>query len=81
MKKKNNDTLDKQVGGGHYKKHGLYQPWLVMKAWLTEEEYRGFMKGTAIVYLARERDKGGDQDIKKAMHTLEGLIALALEEK
>ena len=76
-----NDTLNNQVGGEHYKKHGLYQPWLVLKEWLTEEEFRGFMKGTAIVYLAREQDKGGDQDIQKAMHTLEGLVALALEQK
>ena len=31
--------------------------------------YRGYMKGTAIAYLARERDKAG--------HTLQGLIEMA----
>lgn len=68
---KANDT---QVGGDHYKKLGQYQPWDVLKAWLTPEEYRGWMKGNAIVYLARERDKGGDMDIKKATHHLEKLM-------
>lgn len=64
---------DKQVGGDHYKKLGDYQPWKVLQAWLTPEEMRGYMKGSAIVYIARERDKGGDQDIAKALHYLEAM--------
>jgi guanylate kinase len=43
---------------------------------LTPEEFRGYMKGTAIAYLAREQDKGGMLDIKKAGHTLQGLVEL-----
>lgn len=69
-------ALDTQVGGDHYKKLGDYQPWAVLKAWLTPEEFRGYMKGTAIAYLARERDKGGDQDVHKAAHTLQGLVEM-----
>lgn len=69
--------LDTQVGGDHYKKLGAHQPWEVLRTWLTPEEYRGYMKGTAIVYLARERDKGGTLDIEKALHTLQGFIELA----
>jgi len=69
-------VLDVQEGGDHYKKLGAYQPWEVLRRWLTPEEFRGYMKGTAIAYLARERDKGGDLDIKKAAHTLDGLIEL-----
>ena len=69
-------VLDTQVGGDHYKKLGAYQPWQVLKAWLTPEEFRGYMKGTAIAYLAREQDKGGTQDIAKAAHTLDGLLEL-----
>ena len=61
---------DVQVGGDHYKKLGQFQPWDVLRAWMTPEEYRGWMKGNAIVYLARERDKGGETDIAKAEHTL-----------
>lgn len=63
-------SLDTQHGGDHYKKLGDYQPWQVLKAWLSEEEFKGYMKGTAIAYLAREAAKGGDLDIEKATHTL-----------
>lgn len=70
------NVLNTQIGGDHYKKLGQYQPWEVLKAWLTEDEFLGYMKGTAIAYLARERDKGGVMDIEKATHTLEGLLEL-----
>lgn len=69
-------ALDVQEGGDHYKKLGDYQPWEVLRRWLTPEEFRGYMKGTAIAYLAREQDKGGMLDIKKAGHTLQGLVEL-----
>ena len=66
---------DKQIGGTHYADLPTeMQPWNVLSQWLTPEEYRGWQKGNAIVYLARERNKGGDQDIKKALHHLERLI-------
>lgn len=52
------------------------QQWEVLRRWLTPEEFRGYMKGTAIAYLAREQDKGGMLDIKKAGHTLQGLVEL-----
>jgi len=65
---------DKQIGGSHYHDLGQFQPWDVLRAWLTPEEYRGWMKGNAIVYLAREQQKGQDQDIAKAAHHLEKLI-------
>lgn len=70
-------ALDVQEGGDHYKKLGAYQPWEVLRRWLTPEEFRGYMKGTAIAYLAREQDKGGMQDIRKASHTLQGLVELS----
>ena len=69
-------SLNTQHGGDHYKKLGDYQPWLVLKNWLTPEEFRGYMKGTAIAYLAREKDKGGNLDIEKAIHTLQALLEL-----
>jgi hypothetical protein len=65
---------DIQVGGTHYKDLGQFQPWDVLQAWLTPDEYRGWMKGNALVYLARERNKGGMQDVEKAVHTLTKLI-------
>lgn len=64
---------EKQVDGTHYKDMGDFQPWDVLKHWLTPEEYRGYQKGVAIGYLARERSKGGDTDIRKAIHHLQRL--------
>jgi len=69
-------ALDSQEGGDHYKKLGDYQPWIVAKSWLTPEELKGAAKMTAIVYLCRENDKGGRQDIIKAMHTLQIYLEL-----
>lgn len=66
-------ALDAQVGGSHYKDM-VIQPWQAMEAWLTPEEYRGYHKGVAIAYLAREQHKGGVDDIKKAIHHLQRLV-------
>ena len=66
-------ALEGQVGGSHYKDMEV-QPWQAMEAWLTPEEYRGYHKGVAIGYLARERQKGGLQDIEKAIHHLNRLV-------
>ena len=71
--------LEAQVGGDHYKKHGAYQPWEVLRRWMTPEEMRGFMKGQAIVYLARERDKNGIEDIEKAKHYIDALLQFEKE--
>jgi hypothetical protein len=69
------DASKRQEGGNHYAQLPEHaQPWNVLKHWLTPEEYRGWQKGNAIVYLARERQKGGDTDISKAKHHLERLI-------
>jgi len=65
-------ALDTQIGGSHYRDMPV-QPWQALEAWLTPEEYRGYHKGVAIAYLARERDKGGDEDIAKAHHHLQRL--------
>lgn len=75
----NTNAIDTQVGGDHYKKLGQYQPWEVLLRWMTAEEFRGFMKGTAVTYLAREQSKGGREDIRKAMHTLQGYLELTEE--
>lgn len=64
---------DYQHGGDHYNKMKI-QPWDFLKSCLTPEEYRGWQKGVAIVYLAREREKAGDLDVRKAIHHLEKLM-------
>ncbi len=71
-----NSALDVQEGGDHYKKMGHYQPWEVLSKWMKPDELKGFMKGTVIAYLAREEDKGGRLDIKKAMHTIQLYLEL-----
>jgi hypothetical protein len=58
------DTL--QVGGTHYKDMGI-QPWAVMEAVLTPEEFRGFLKGNVIKYAMRQGKKDSD-DSNKARH-------------
>ena len=69
------NVLEQQVGGSHYKDMEV-QPWQAMEAWLTPEEYRGYHKGVAIGYLAREQQKGGLQDIEKAIHHLQRLVEI-----
>lgn len=66
-------TLDMQVGGSHYKDM-VIQPFEALAAWLTPEEHRGYHKGVAISYLAREQAKGGSDDIRKAIHHLQRLL-------
>lgn len=63
----------KQVGGDHYAKKSI-QPWDAMEAWMSPEQYAGFLRGNAIKYLARCDDKGGLEDLKKAGHYLDRLI-------
>lgn len=63
----------RQVGGTHYAEQAV-QPWAAMEAWMTPEQFAGFLRGNAIKYLARADRKGGLDDIRKAQHYLEKLI-------
>lgn len=47
---------DMQVGGNHYKDLDP-QPWDVMQALLTPDEFRGFLKGNMIKYAMRQGKK------------------------
>lgn len=57
---------DRQVGGGHYKAMPV-QPWTVMEAVLTTEEFIGFLKGNIIKYAMRQGLKDSD-DAGKMYH-------------
>lgn len=57
---------DLQIGGQHYKEMGM-QPWDVMEAVLTPEEFVGFLKGNIIKYSMRQGKKDSD-DAGKARH-------------
>jgi hypothetical protein len=65
----------RQVGGAHYAKHSI-QPWDAMEQWMSNEEFAGFLRGNAIKYLARCKDKGGVEDVKKAQHYIEKLLEI-----
>ena len=62
-----------QIGGSHYKDKAV-QPWEAMQAWMTREEFTGFLRGNVIKYIARCNDKGGIEDLRKAQHYLDKLI-------
>ena len=57
----------RQVGGSHYKDMPM-QPWEVMQAVLTPEEFRGFLKASIIKYAMRAGHKPGSDDAGKAQH-------------
>lgn len=57
----------RQVGGEHYTRQPI-QPWAAMEAWLTPEEFMGYLRGNCIKYHARFREKAGMQDLEKALH-------------
>lgn len=59
-----------QHGGNHYKNKAI-QPWDYIAA-----NNIGYFEGTAIKYLTRWKEKGGVEDLKKAIHFIEKLIEL-----
>lgn len=74
---------ERQVGGDHYLAMDV-QPWDALEAWLSPEEFRGYLRGTAIVYLARFGAKGyGDdarRDVAKAEHYCQRLLEVLVAE-
>lgn len=68
------NSSDEQIGGTHYAECAV-QPWDAMEAWMTPLEFRGYLRGNAIKYLARANKKGKFlEDIKKAQHYLNKLV-------
>ena len=67
-------ALDKQVSGGHYKDKGI-QPIVYIHA-----NNLGFCEGNVVKYVTRWKDKGGEADLRKAIHYLELLIQLETEQ-
>lgn len=55
-----------QHGGNHYKDMGV-QPWHVMEAVLTREEFIGYLKGNVIKYGMRQGKKDSP-DADKCQH-------------
>ena len=68
FKKATYDSLDKQVGGKHYKNMKI-QP-----AEFINENKLLFAEGNAIKYICRHSIKGKEEDVKKAIHYLEMIL-------
>lgn len=63
-------AISRQVGGTHYKDKSI-QPWEVI-----ERNQMGFFDGNALKYIMRYKDKGGVEDLRKAIHYIERLIEI-----
>ena len=62
------ESLDKQVGGKHYR-NMKSQP-----AEFINENKLLFAEGNAIKYICRHAIKGKEEDVKKAIHYLEMIL-------
>lgn len=63
-----NSAQGKQVGGAHYKDMAIQPAEYILANNI------GWAEGCAIGYLSRWRQKGGIEDLRKAIHTIELLI-------
>ncbi len=63
---------DTQVAGNHYKAKAI-QPW----DYIISNDL-GYLEGNVVKYVSRWRDKGGVDDLRKAMHYLQKLIEVAM---
>jgi hypothetical protein len=62
--------MNSQVGGGHYKDRPI-QP-----IEYSQRNELNYCEATTVKYVTRHREKGGAEDIKKAIHLLQILLEL-----
>jgi hypothetical protein len=62
------DPMLKQVGGSHY----MYMK--IQPAEFINKNKLLFAEGNAIKYICRHNHKGGEEDVKKAIHYLEMIL-------
>jgi hypothetical protein len=63
-------ALDKQVGGRHYRNY------IIQPVEFIHRNGLGFLEGCIVKRLCRHRDKGGAQDLMKALHEIELLLEM-----
>jgi len=63
-----NKMFFKQIGGSHYKKYKI-QP----SRFINDNKIL-FAEGNAIKYICRHQDKGGKQDLLKAIHYIQMIV-------
>lgn len=66
-------ALDRQVGGKHYRDMAIQPAEYIMRNGIR------FAEGCVIKYVSRWRDKGGVEDLRKAIHFLEMLVEYEIE--
>ena len=71
--------MNDPINPNHYKQGGL-ESIDAIKAFMSEEAFKGFLKGNCQKYLFRYEQKNGIEDLKKCQWYLERLISV-LEEK
>lgn len=64
------DPLKSQIGGGHYKEYAIQPIEYAMANGLN------YCQANAVKYITRYKDKGGREDLEKAIHNLQILIEL-----
>jgi hypothetical protein len=70
-----NKSLEKQVGGSHYKNMSIQPVEFILANEL------GFCEGNIIKYTCRYKQKGGVQDLEKVIHYTQMLIDKLQDEK
>lgn len=71
--------MNDPINPNHYKQGGI-ESIDAIKAFMSEEAFKGFLKGNCQKYLFRYEQKNGIEDLKKCQWYLERLISV-LEEK
>ena len=72
--------MNDPINPNHYKQGGL-ESIDAIKAFMSEEAFKGFLKGNCQKYLFRYEQKNGIEDLRKCKWYLERLIASVEEEK
>jgi len=65
--------LDDKIKSPNHYKVGNWESIEILRAWLTPQEFRGFLKGNAFKYLIRFEKKNGIEDIMKCQMYLKWL--------
>ena len=60
---------EKQIGGSHYNNKAIQPIDYIL------ENKLGYCEGNVIKYVTRHKDKNGAEDIKKAIHYLQFILA------
>ena len=70
-----NMQKEKQIGGSHYNNKAIQPIDYIL------ENKLGYCEGNVIKYVTRHKDKNGPEDIKKAIHYLQFILANDYGEK